>query len=83
VKLQENRKIPFNRSSLLGQELEYIFQTMSIGDIARSHGAKIFEDKAHGLFGKYRGRWLGAFGDLGWIVLTRQKSSLAAKAVRC
>ena len=26
--------IPFNRSSLLGRELEYIFQTMTIGQIA-------------------------------------------------
>ena len=30
----------------------------SIGDIARRHGVKIIEDNAHGLFGKYRGRWL-------------------------
>lgn len=180
VKLQENRKIPFNRSSLLGRELEYIFQTMSIGqiagdqtyskkcqallertlgvhkalvttscthaletsallldiqagdevivpsfafvstanafalrgarivfadvhpdtfnldetrleamitpktkalvlihyagvgcemdsisDIARRHGVKIIEDNAHGLFGKYRGKWLGTFGEFG------------------
>ena len=27
-------EIPFNRSSLLGRELEYIFQTMTIGQIA-------------------------------------------------
>jgi dTDP-4-amino-4,6-dideoxygalactose transaminase len=180
VKLQENPKIPFNRSSLLGRELEYIFQTMSIGqiagdqtfskkcqalleqtlgvnralvttscthalemsallldiragdevivpsfafvstanafallgarivfadvrpdtlnldetrlealithrtkavvpihyagvscemdsigDIARRHGMKIVEDNAHGLFGKYRGRWLGTLGEFG------------------
>jgi dTDP-4-amino-4,6-dideoxygalactose transaminase len=180
VKLQENRKIPFNRSSLLGRELEYIFQTMSIGqiagdqtysrkcqalleralgvhkalvttscthaleisalllniqdgdevivpsfafvstanafalrgakivfadvrpdtlnldenrleaiitpktkavvpihyagvacdmdaigDIAQRHGVKIIEDNAHGLFGKYRGKWLGTFGEFG------------------
>jgi dTDP-4-amino-4,6-dideoxygalactose transaminase len=37
----------------------------SIGDIARRHGARIIEDNAHGLFGKYRGRWLGTFGELG------------------
>ena len=36
----------------------------SIGDIARRHGAKIIEDNAHGLFGKYRGEWLGTFGEL-------------------
>jgi dTDP-4-amino-4,6-dideoxygalactose transaminase len=37
----------------------------SIGDIARRHGVKIIEDNAHGLFGKYRGRWLGTFGEFG------------------
>jgi dTDP-4-amino-4,6-dideoxygalactose transaminase len=36
----------------------------SIGAIARRHGVKIIEDNAHGLFGKYRGRWLGTFGGL-------------------
>ena len=36
----------------------------SISDISRRHGIKIIEDNAHGLFGKYRGRWLGTFGDL-------------------
>jgi dTDP-4-amino-4,6-dideoxygalactose transaminase len=37
----------------------------SISDIARRHGLKIIEDNAHGLFGKYRGRWLGTFGEFG------------------
>jgi dTDP-4-amino-4,6-dideoxygalactose transaminase len=37
----------------------------SIGDIARRYGLKIIEDNAHGLFGKYRGRWLGTFGEFG------------------
>jgi dTDP-4-amino-4,6-dideoxygalactose transaminase len=36
----------------------------SLGDIARRHGVKIIEDNAHGLFGKYRGQWLGTFGEL-------------------
>ena len=36
----------------------------SIGAIARRHGVKIIEDNAHGLFGKYRGQWLGTFGEL-------------------
>lgn len=31
---------------------------------ANRHGIKIIEDNAHGLFGKYRGRWLGTFGCL-------------------
>ena len=30
--------------------------------IARLHGVPVVEDNAHGLFGKYRGRYLGTFG---------------------
>src|SRR5260221_11800461 len=37
-------EIPFNRSSLLGRELEYIFQTMSIGQIA---GDQTYSKKCH------------------------------------
>jgi dTDP-4-amino-4,6-dideoxygalactose transaminase len=33
-----------------------------IAAIARRHGIPIVEDNAHGLFGKYRGRYLGTFG---------------------
>jgi dTDP-4-amino-4,6-dideoxygalactose transaminase len=36
----------------------------SIGAIARGRGVKLIEDNAHGLFGKYRGQWLGTFGEL-------------------
>jgi len=32
--------------------------------IARRHGIAVVEDNAHGLFGKYRGQWLGTFGAL-------------------
>src|SRR6478672_8464032 len=39
-------EIPFNRSSLLGRELEYIFQTMSIGQIA---GDQTYSKKCHTL----------------------------------
>jgi dTDP-4-amino-4,6-dideoxygalactose transaminase len=35
-----------------------------IGAIASRNGVKIIEDNAHGLFGKYRGQWLGTFGEL-------------------
>ncbi len=35
-----------------------------IGDIAARHGLAVVEDNAHGLFGKFRGRWLGTFGCL-------------------
>jgi len=33
-------------------------------EIADRHGLEVIEDNAHGLFGKYRGRWLGTFGGL-------------------
>ena len=33
-------------------------------DIAARHGVPVVEDNAHGLFGKYRDRWLGTFGCL-------------------
>lgn len=36
----------------------------SIVEIAGRHGVAVVEDNAHGLFGKYRGRWLGSFGCL-------------------
>jgi len=36
----------------------------SIMRIAGQHGIPVVEDNAHGLFGKYRGRWLGTFGCL-------------------
>ncbi|MFZ4395740.1 MAG: dTDP-4-amino-4,6-dideoxygalactose transaminase [Kiritimatiellia bacterium] len=36
----------------------------AIVDIAARHGVAVVEDNAHGLFGKYRGRWLGTFGAL-------------------
>ena len=36
----------------------------SILEIAGRHGVPVVEDNAHGLFGKYRGRWLGTFGCL-------------------
>ena len=32
--------------------------------IARQHGLPVIEDNAHGLFGKYRGQYLGTFGSL-------------------
>lgn len=35
-----------------------------IGEIAARHGLSVVEDNAHGLFGKFRGRWLGTFGRL-------------------
>lgn len=34
----------------------------TIMDIARAHNIPVVEDNAHGLFGKYKGQWLGTFG---------------------
>ena len=33
-------------------------------ELAKRHGLAVVEDNAHGLFGKYRGRWLGTLGQL-------------------
>ena len=33
-------------------------------NVAERHGIPVFEDNAHGLFGKYKGRYLGTFGCL-------------------
>jgi dTDP-4-amino-4,6-dideoxygalactose transaminase len=32
--------------------------------LARTAGVAVVEDNAHGLFGRYRGQWLGTFGEL-------------------
>jgi dTDP-4-amino-4,6-dideoxygalactose transaminase len=34
----------------------------SIMALANKHDVPVIEDNAHGLFGRYRGRWLGTFG---------------------
>jgi dTDP-4-amino-4,6-dideoxygalactose transaminase len=44
--------IPFNHSSLLGKELEYIFRTMTIGQIA---GDQTFSVRCHSFFEKTLG----------------------------
>lgn len=36
----------------------------AIGQVAARHGVPMIEDNAHGLLGKYRGRFLGTFGPL-------------------
>ena len=36
----------------------------AIQEIARRRSIAVVEDNAHGLFGKYKGRWLGTFGAL-------------------
>ena len=42
----------------VGCEMEAILE------IANRHRVSVVEDNAHGLFGKYKGRWLGTFGCL-------------------
>ncbi len=36
----------------------------TIRKLARRHSLAVVEDNAHGLYGKYRGRWLGTLGEL-------------------
>lgn len=36
----------------------------TIMEIANRHGIPVIEDNAHGLFGKYKNRWLGSIGSL-------------------
>jgi dTDP-4-amino-4,6-dideoxygalactose transaminase len=36
----------------------------TILEVAKKHDVAVVEDNAHGLFGKFRGRWLGTFGCL-------------------
>lgn len=43
-------------------------------EIAASHGIPVIEDNAHGLFGKYRGRWLGTLGSLATLSFHETKN---------
>jgi len=42
--------------------------------IAAEHGVPIVEDNAHGLFGKYKGGWLGTFGALATLSFHETKN---------
>jgi dTDP-4-amino-4,6-dideoxygalactose transaminase len=42
--------------------------------IAREHGIPVIEDNAHGIFGRYKGRELGAIGALGTLSFHETKS---------
>ena len=46
----------------------------AISAIAQRHHLKIVEDNAHGLFGKYRGRKLGTFGELATLSFHETKN---------
>jgi len=49
--------VPVNYAGV-GCEMDIIL------DVALHHGVSVVEDNAHGLFGKYRGKYLGTFGCL-------------------
>ncbi|MCB1041258.1 MAG: dTDP-4-amino-4,6-dideoxygalactose transaminase [Acidimicrobiales bacterium] len=49
----------------------------SILAIASRHGVAVVEDNAHGLFGRYRDRWLGTMGDI------RTRSFHETKNITC
>ncbi|MDR3710548.1 MAG: dTDP-4-amino-4,6-dideoxygalactose transaminase [Capsulimonadaceae bacterium] len=42
--------------------------------IAAAHSVPVVEDNAHGLFGKYRGRYLGTFGELATLSFHETKN---------
>jgi dTDP-4-amino-4,6-dideoxygalactose transaminase len=46
----------------------------AILELARRHGIAVIEDNAHGLFGKYKGRWLGSLGDLSTLSFHETKN---------
>lgn len=43
-------------------------------DIAQRHNLPIVEDNAHGLFGRFRGQWLGTFGALATLSFHETKN---------
>jgi dTDP-4-amino-4,6-dideoxygalactose transaminase len=46
----------------------------TIGAVAAEHGIPVVEDNAHGLFGRYRGRWLGTFGAMATLSFHETKN---------
>jgi dTDP-4-amino-4,6-dideoxygalactose transaminase len=46
----------------------------AILEIAHRHNLAVIEDNAHGLFGKYRGRYLGAFGSMATLSFHETKN---------
>ena len=46
----------------------------AIMPIARQHNIAVVEDNAHGLYGKYRGRFLGTFGELATLSFHETKN---------
>jgi dTDP-4-amino-4,6-dideoxygalactose transaminase len=46
----------------------------TISAIARKHGIALIEDNAHGIFGQYKGRPLGSFGELSTLSFHQTKN---------
>jgi dTDP-4-amino-4,6-dideoxygalactose transaminase len=46
----------------------------TIMSIARQHAVAVIEDNAHGLYGRYRGRYLGTLGQLGTLSFHETKN---------
>lgn len=46
----------------------------TITSVARQHGIAVVEDNAHGLYGKYRGRYLGTLGQLATLSFHETKN---------
>lgn len=46
----------------------------AITDLAREHKISVIEDNAHGLFGRYRGKYLGTFGDMATLSFHETKN---------
>ena len=46
----------------------------AIGEVAWRHEIPVVEDNAHGLFGRYRGRFLGTFGSLATLSFHETKN---------
>ncbi|MCA9883114.1 MAG: dTDP-4-amino-4,6-dideoxygalactose transaminase [Anaerolineae bacterium] len=46
----------------------------TIMSIARKHGISVVEDNAQGLYGKYKGQWLGTFGEMSTVSFHETKN---------
>ncbi len=46
----------------------------AIAEIAHRHDLQVIEDSAHGLYGKYRDRWLGTFGAMATLSFHETKN---------
>lgn len=51
----------------------------TIMEIARCHGVAVVEDNAHGLFGKYNGKYLGTFGCMATLSFHETKNFICGE----